>query len=359
MERKGNLNPQKENLHITAVLWCLLSSLCLTAMLITASHKTIVIADASKEHGGTVNGSEEAVEGEKIASLQLLGDSYDGKLRLPLEKGMKAENVVMENHYMDKELWIYIREGDASFYSGNAVCGDTAFVKSGWLESQENGLILKLQMTEVFEYHSVLEDTTLTIQYKNPRELYKHIVVIDPVGGGEETGELYNGCMEKDIALQVALRLPREIGQSEIKLYFTRTEDVSVSDAERLELAKAVQADFYVRIGASTEKENAECYGIQSLYNEEYFIPDFGNVELGDSLTRQVTIASGNRARGLERADKASILKKLKIPAAQINLGYLTNEKERTLMQRESYQDKLAKGIEAAIMEVYTKYYEK
>lgn len=349
---------EKENLLMTLVNWILLGGICMFAMLYAAAHKTVVIADTPKEQGELTVNLEKHTDSEKIASLMLKSDASDGKLRIPLEKGMKAENVVMENHYTEKELWIYIHEGDADFYKDNAVHGDIRVVGTSWLEQQTKGLILKLQMTDVFEYRSVLENSTLTITYNYPKDVYKQIVVIDPVGGGEERGAVYGGCVEKEIALQVAKLLPGLIDSHEIKLYFTRTEDVTVSVEERLKLAQAVGADFYIRIGVSVDAENLERYGITGIYNEEYYIPEFGNVELGDVLTRQVTIAAGNRAIGLRTALQDSILKELQIPAAQISLGYLSNEKERTLMQRESYQEKLAKGIGAAITEVYTNYYE-
>lgn len=48
------------------------------------------------------------------------------------------------------------------------------------------------------------------------------------------------------------------------------------------------------------------------------------------------------------------ILWQLKIPAARISLGYVTNSSERQLLEQESYQKKLAEGIAEAISEVYT-----
>jgi len=275
-----------------------------------------------------------------------------------LEKGTKAENVVMENHYTEKELWIYIRGGEMDFYEKNAVHGDIREVGVSRMEKQSDGLVIKLQMTKVFEYRSILESDTLTIAYSVPKDIYKQIVVIDPVCGGEERGTVYGGCVEKDIVLQVARHLSSQLDSEDIKLYFTRTEDVSVSDEERRELVKAVDADLFISIGVSGDEGNLNKYGITGIYNEEYYIPEFGNVELADALTRYVTIASGNKALGLRTALQDDILKEMQIPAARINLGYLSNEKERTLIQRDSYREKLAKGIGEAIMEVYKKYYE-
>ena len=110
-------------------------------------------------------------------------------------------------------------------------------------------------------------------------------------------------------------------------------------------------ADLYIRIGAAENAAEENVYGIQCYYNDEYFIPGFGNVELADIVTRAVTIASSNRALGLIPADEDSILKEIDIPAVQLSAGYLSNDRERNLLQQEAYLEKVAEGILNAIGE--------
>jgi N-acetylmuramoyl-L-alanine amidase len=106
------------------------------------------------------------------------------------------------------------------------------------------------------------------------------------------------------------------------------------------------------------QAEDEQQYGICGWYNELYYIPEFGNVELADIVTKNVTIASGNRAVGLKAADEESILQDIRVPAAEIDLGYLTNSQERSLLSQSAYREKLADGIADAIREVYSSYYE-
>lgn len=341
---------KKDNMLITLIMWLVLGGICMSAMLITASHKTIVIADTAKEPGSLSENIEQMTAGGQGMPLLLQEDSsVSNSLRIPLKKGMKAENVVMENRYMDKELWIYIYGTEASLYDTNALTGDIAPIEEGCFEAQRKGIILKLRMSEVFEYRSTLENDTLIITYTYPQELYEQIVVIDTVAEGAG----------KNTVMQVARLLQETFNQPEVKLYFTSLEDTSISEQKRLELVENVKADFYLGICVTADEEKPEAYGIQSFYNEEYFIPDFGNVDLADAVTRNVTVAVKNRALGLVAAEEDSILRKLKIPAAQVSLGYVTNEKEFSLLKQESYQEKLAEGIANAIVEVYTNKYEK
>lgn len=123
-----------------------------------------------------------------------------------------------------------------------------------------------------------------------------------------------------------------------------------------MELIEAVKADCYIGICASENTEDPSVYGIQSFYNREYFIPEFGNVQLADAVTRNVTIASGNKAVGLQVAEDNSILEDIKIPATQVSIGFASNQKETALLDEEEYCEKIADGIVKAIVEVYDKF---
>lgn len=330
---------KKDNMILTLVLWCIIGSISMAVMLMTASSKVIVIADAGQEQTATVaDNTQERLPG---GALLLERDSKAlRQLTIPLEVGIKAENVVMENRYVERELWIYIKQAQYSFYEENAIVGDIAWVQGARYEAQEDGVILKLIMSDVMEYHSTLENGSLKLALSYPWELYEYIVVIDPVGD-EITG-------------QVAKLLQKEISSPKIKAYYTRTEDVKISADKRLKLIEAVGADLYLQLGLSENPEDSSVYGIQTFYNDEYFIPGFGNIQWADLITRKVTIAASNLAIGLQPAEGVGLLSLLKISGAQVNLGFVTNSQEAALLQQESYQQKLAQGIAEAILEAYT-----
>ena len=108
---------------------------------------------------------------------------------------------------------------------------------------------------------------------------------------------------------------------------------------------------LYLEIGLSSDPENTSVYGISGEYNDEYYIPEFGNLQWADCVTRQ---AASNRAVGLFPATEEDVLWEIAIPSARISLGYVTNAAERQLLIQEDYQKKLAQGIAEAINEVYT-----
>ena len=272
-----------------------------------------------------------------------------GAFRVPLPKGIRAENVTMENRYVDRELYLFIQGGGEEFYEENRISGDITPVLSAQSEVQEGGILLKIKMSRVLEYRSTMDGSGLTINWYEPGEVYDYIVVLDPAWGGSETGVSGNGLQEKEVTLQVARQIQKQFDFQNVRLYCTRTEDVEMPLSERALLAEEVGADLYVRLCAGEDDTDEETYGITGFYNEDYYIPGFGNTDLADILTREVTIAASNRAVELKAAAEESMLKLLKVPAAEISLGFLSNPKEAYLLGQESYQEKLAAGFISAI----------
>ena len=332
---------------ITLVLWILLCGISMTAMLRLSANKAIVIADVTQ---GQVELSTSSIqEGQELKMLQT--ENSGGAFEILLPDDVRAENVVMENRYMERQLWIHIQCDDTGVYETNSVSGDISSILDGHYEVQPDGVLLKFAMDGIKEYHSTLEGNNLRVAGFQPKELYSFIVVIDPAGGGSENGLWRYGYREKELTLQIARQVQKNSDLPDIKLYLTRTEDAEVSREDRIGLAQEVEADLYIRIAAAENPADESEYGIQCYYNEDFFIPDFGNVELADIATKAVTIASSNRAVGLIPAEQESILREINIPAAELSVGYLSNDQERNLLQQESYQQKVAEGILNAIEE--------
>lgn len=349
---KGEKSKEKQNMRISLCLWTVLCGVCMSVMLWYASDKTIVIADVSQEQAGLSVDASQTGHGEQDTELTLLRNyGMTDSFCVPLPEGIRPEHVSMENRYMDRELWIYMQIDAEDFYRDNALYGDISPILEGCSEAREDGILLKLEMAEVLEYRSTLEGNVLTIACSHPHELYDFLVVLDPMGGGDETGLDSYGISEKALALEVARQVQRSFSMSNVRLYLTRTEDVEVSEQARLELAEMVGADLYIRIGAQADTENPDVYGVQGRYNDEYFMPGFGNAELADIVTRQVTIASSNRAVGISPAAEDSILQSIQVPAMELLLGYMTNPQEETLLEQEFYRQKLADGILSAVSE--------
>ena len=97
---------------IYSLLFCVVA---MTGMLYYSANKMIVIADVaqdnvdiSQEENSLETSQDTGEENESRLKMQESGESTN-YLCVPLPEGFKAEQVQIENHYMEKQLRIFLR----------------------------------------------------------------------------------------------------------------------------------------------------------------------------------------------------------------------------------------------------------
>lgn len=362
---------QNQLMKRTAVYTVLFACFALAAIFYYSANKIIVVADVAQDEVAQ-NMPEETGQSGAVTEQESLPEAPLGQnsilfeqngqemnyFCIPLHAEVKAENVTIENHYMDKELWVSIKQdaesaGYGDFYRTQGVYGNRSAVIDGCFENGTDTFWLKFRLTDVYEYHSIFENNKLYIEFMTPREAYDKIVVIDPAYGGDVTGAVSEELAGKDITLEIARALKKKLDGTDIKVYYTRMDDSALSDEERVELTNATKADMLIRIEVN-ENEDSKIYGTEAVYNSRFFIPGFGSVELADLLEREVVTAISGKANGLVDSTEADVvINEATVPAAAIRVGYLSNGQEEILLGREDYIQKIAEGIYQAIMKAY------
>lgn len=331
----------------------LFSAAAMGMILYLSAGKVITISDVAQDEVHRDASAALGEGGRKEQALTfVLGEADTSYLRIPLPGECKAEDIVIENHYMDQELCVIVKNTDAGFYGENAISGNREMVRQGSFEETREGVRLRFMLTGIFEYRTILENNDLYVSFLSPREMYDKIVVIDPACGGSNVG--YTADQEeKKINLQIAQKLKEKLDKTDIKAYYTRMDDVNPQEENRVKLANETRADMYIRIQMDW-KEDERTYGTTVVYNGDYFIPGFGSVELADMLERAVVTDIRGKALGLlEAGPEEYAIKNVTIPAAAIKAGCLSNKQEAILLAREDYQEKIASGIYNAILKVY------
>jgi N-acetylmuramoyl-L-alanine amidase len=115
-------------------------------------------------------------------------------------------------------------------------------------------------------------------------------IVIDPGHGGHDTGTIGpTGLMEKDLCLDVAVRLGKIIEQRlpGAEVVFTRTDDTFVPLERRTEIANETKADLFISIHANSS-HNQDARGI-----ETYYLNLKGSPEAMDVAARENATAGG------------------------------------------------------------------
>ena len=343
----------------TVVLCSVFVAVAMSIMLHYCANKIVIVTDvaqdevvraaqSSTENAGMEDGNEIEID---------RGRQNTNYFCVPIPPDVRVEEVTIENHYMDRELWVSIEPENISehdtFYETNGVYGSCEEVLDGHFEVEKDRICLRFRLTDVYEYHSIFENNTLYIEFVPPKEVYDKIVVIDPAYGREDTGVATDTVAAKDITLNVARALKEKLDDTDIKVYYTRMDDSNPDEEYRARLAEATKADMLIRIEVGSA-ESSKQYGTEAVYNGRFFIPGFGSVELADLLEREVVTAISGKANGLlEAAQNDIVINEATVPAAAIKVGYLTNGQEAILLQREDYIQRIAEGIYLTILKVY------
>ncbi|MBQ8947759.1 MAG: N-acetylmuramoyl-L-alanine amidase [Lachnospiraceae bacterium] len=313
-------------------------------------------AGALKPGANKAAESEVSVESvsEPVNELFLDGTSTDTDyLWIPVADGITGADIVIENHYMEHQLWVAIDGGDSSYYKDNFISGDLSGVIRAEADDTPERLIIKFAMDKVYEYETIFENGVLYVDTRLPRELYDRIVVIDPAGNVPAQLLTEGSASPEVICQDIASKVQSGLEDDGIRVYITSADGRLAADEDCLSLASDVRPDMYIRIETSYD-EDSKVYGTETVYNGTYFIPGFGSVELADLLEANVTTYIGGKAVGLVAAgENDGVIAGATVPAASVRVGYYTNSQENILLNRDDYRTRIAEGILAAVREAY------
>ncbi len=359
---------QTQSLMRSTLVYCILFvAAAMSVMLYYSATKTVGVADVAQDEVVSHAPQQEQQEQEQQGVAEPAVPTQTNEIRIdqngqttnyfcvPMPDSVKAEDVVLENHYMNEELWVSISSSQPQlfqdFYAANSVYGNSRNVLDGHFEAGKERTCLRFALDGVYEYRTVFENHILYVEFVPPKEVHEKIVVVDPAYGGADTGVAVKDIVSKDITLNIAKALKAKFDGSDVKVYYTRMDDSNPTAANRVKLSAATKADMLIRIEVSGN-ENSKLYGTTAVYNSQFFIPGFGNVELADLLEREVVTSISGKAGGLlEAASEDEVIGDATVPAAAIRVGYLTNSQEAILLQREDYIERIAEGMYNAVME--------
>ncbi len=199
------------------------------------------------------------------------------------------------------------------------------------------------------------EQTVYTM--KDSREY--PVVVIDAGHGGKDPGKVgINNALEKDINLNIALRLKVLLEQNDILVVMTREEDKDLASEQATSRknedlrARAVLVEETAPVVMVSIHQNSypevEVDGAQVFYHSGSEEGKRLGTIVQESLKSE--IHDGNHRVAKANKDYY-LLKKASCPAVIVECGFLSNPVEAALLVSEEYQEKIAFAIHLGIME--------
>ncbi|MBD5464447.1 MAG: N-acetylmuramoyl-L-alanine amidase [Lachnospiraceae bacterium] len=300
----------------------------------------------AKEEEQELVGDLEAIYEESSTASQYLC--------IPLEEAIKEEQVSIENDLMAQRLTITISGLEKDYFYTHKLSGNIESIQEIAYQSNMADSRLIIAYGDILEFESAFDEGHLYISFVPPREKYDKIIVIDPAHGGDENGICVEKLIEKEVTLDIAMRLKALLDKTDIKVYYTRLSDEKKSMEQIIRMVNGTKADMFLSIHGALEETDTSIYGITSYYNETFFIPNFSSADFAYLVEEKVTKSASAKALGLKAGEESMYLvRKAEVPVALVEVGYFSNRQERILLSKEDYKDRIAKGLYEAIIASY------
>jgi len=179
------------------------------------------------------------------------------------------------------------------------------------------------------------------------------IITLDAGHGGSDPGAIgSDGTKEKNITLSITKMVKEILEQKGAKVYMTRTTDVDVfgpnaSDAEELQarvnVGEKYNSDMFVSLHINSSV-NKNIGGFST-----YYYPKTDNdLRLAKNIQNKLAANFGVDDLGVRQAN-FYVIKRISMPAVLVEMCFISNEKELTLMKGQWFQKKTARLIAEGI----------
>ncbi len=183
---------------------------------------------------------------------------------------------------------------------------------------------------------------------KNSYSLKGKTIVIDVGHGGVDGGTSAQGIYEKDINLNIALKLKEKLNKHNVDVLLTRDADYDLSSPNanrrkksdfdnRINLINNSGADLYLSIHINYLNDS-RYYGAQVFYTKD-------NKLLASSIQEMFKSRLNSPMDEKLLSNDIYMYKHINIPGVLIECGFISNKKERELLITEDYQEKLVEAI--------------
>lgn len=185
------------------------------------------------------------------------------------------------------------------------------------------------------------------------------VVVVDAGHGGSDPGKVgIHKEQEKEINLQIALKVKELLEREDVKVVMTREKDQDLSDSSsqnkkvqdlkrRCDMIHETKPDCAISIHQNSYPDES-IKGAQVFYYQD----SLEGKKLGEiiqtHLVEQLDKSNHRQAKG---NSSYYLLKKTDAPLVIVECGFLSNSEEADLLSTAGYQDKVAKAVCLGIME--------
>jgi N-acetylmuramoyl-L-alanine amidase len=218
---------------------------------------------------------------------------------------------------------------------------------------------LKYKLTAVLVIVFIIASCIVAFELKNLSKntfqdspISTYSVVIDAGHGGIDGGALGSrGVYEREINLQISLKLKEVFESRGYKVTLTRTDNNGLYDdtspgfklrdlKKRVEIIKNAKPSIFISVHLNTYTSPSR-RGAQVFYKKG----SENSKKLADSVQLELNLLKESKRMYDALAGDYYLLNSLDIPSIIVECGFLSNPEEENLLLSEEYQNTLAKAI--------------
>tara|TARA_Y100001968_G_scaffold187355_1_gene171780 strand:+ start:53038 stop:54129 length:1092 start_codon:yes stop_codon:yes gene_type:complete len=172
-------------------------------------------------------------------------------------------------------------------------------------------------------------------------------VVIDPGHGGPDPGAIgIGGLRETDIVLDVSKQVTKLISAKGVKVIMTRRREIDLDLPPRVARANRSRANVFVSIHANaTRGKRRDVNGV-----ETYYYAGYRGLKLAKNIHKEIVkVSYGSPDRGVRRS-RFFVIRKTDMPAALVELGFVTGRIDARKLKQGEHRQKLAFAIAKGIL---------
>lgn len=172
--------------------------------------------------------------------------------------------------------------------------------------------------------------------------VHKKVVIIDVGHGGADEGTIYEGFKEKQITLNIALKIKSLNTNPHLEIILTRDDDQLISLKDRAEFINRIKPDYVISLHTNAHQKTHQ-KGMEVYLNKESNAYD-----QAQNLTKKLTESFSNDKIKVHHS-KIALLNQVDYPITILEIGYLSNEEDRTYITSDQGQDEIAEWILTAL----------
>ncbi len=178
------------------------------------------------------------------------------------------------------------------------------------------------------------------------------VIVIQAGHGGTDNGaKAADGSLEKDLTLAYAKQLEQIAKENNFRVIMCREGDENFDLSQGADLAKINKADLYISLHFSVNEGNKYQSGFECFVGTQ--TNQMENKVLGKFIGAELYTVNNMKFNGVNTHVIAN-LNTIPSPVALINLGYMDNEKDFTVIKSDENKKEICQKIFNAIMRYKT-----